>query len=98
MDKDNCNHNWSILREAGPIVTEGRGGDMYPAVFKCNNCELIMTASEALQLSALKNQDISLQNQTILAKHQLGFQKWLSILSFIVSIVAVVIAVLALKG
>ena len=92
MHKDKCDHKWAILRETGPIAIEGRGGEMYPAVFKCNQCELILTASEALQLSALKNQNISLENQTKLAKHQLGFQKWLSVSAFIVSIIAILIA------
>ncbi len=53
-----------------------------------------MTISEAMQLSAVKNQTKSLDNQIKLADHQLGFQKWLSILAFIVSIIAIIVAAL----
>lgn len=95
-DKDNCNHDWIIMREAGPIVTEGRAGEMYPAVFKCQKCNLIMTASEALQLSALKNQKISVDNQTKLADHQLGFEKWRSFVALVFSGIALIISILTL--
>ena len=81
ISKDNCNHRkWTILREAGPVVSEGQGGKMYPAVFKCSKCKLIMTASEALQLSALK--------------HLLGFQRWISVIALILSVIAIGISVI----
>jgi hypothetical protein len=48
MGAEECNHEWTILREAGSMVAEGHGREMYPAVFKCEICKLILTASEAL--------------------------------------------------
>ena len=53
--------------------------------YTCSKCNEWILSSEVLQLEAVKN-------QTILIKHQLGFQKWLSVLAFIISIVAVIIA------
>lgn len=92
MDRNICDHNWKILRESSPRIDEGRGGEMDPAVCQCANCKVIMTLSEAMLLSEVKNQTKSLDNQTKLANHQLGFQKWLSILAFLVSLIAVVVA------
>ena len=55
--------------------------------FTCSKCNEWSTSSDVFQLEAVIN-------QTKLAKHQLGFQKWLSLLAFIVSIIAVIIAAL----
>jgi len=55
--------------------------------YACTKCHEWATPAEVFQLEATIN-------QTKLAKHQLGFQKWLSILAFIVSIVAIIIAAL----
>lgn len=94
MDRNICDHNWTILREAGPRTDTGHGGEMYPAVCQCANCGVTMTTSEAMQLSAVKNQTKSLENQTKLANHQLGFEKWRSIIALIFSGIAIVISIL----
>ncbi|MFA4871869.1 MAG: hypothetical protein WC610_02305 [Patescibacteria group bacterium] len=53
--------------------------------YTCKNCHAWAIPSEVFQLEAI-------ENQTKLANHQLGFQKWLSILAFVVSVAAVIIA------
>lgn len=55
--------------------------------YACSKCNEWSTSTDMFQLEAIIN-------QTKLANHQLGFQKWLSVLAFIVSIVAVIIAAL----
>lgn len=49
-----------------------------PSTYLCKKCNSIMTAAEVFQLEALENLT--------------GFQRWLSILALVVSIVAVIIA------
>lgn len=86
MNKNDCEHDFELFREAGPIVEEGREGEMYPAVFKCANCHLILTASEALQFLAVTNQNK-------LTTYQLGFQRNMSVIAIILSIIAIVVSI-----
>ena len=53
--------------------------------YACSKYNEWPTSADVFQLE-------STINQTKLAQHQLGFQKWLSILAFIVSIIAIIIA------
>lgn len=87
--KDTCEHQFIILREAGPKTGEGQGGEMYPAVMKCHQCNLIMTASEALQLTTVKNQTEQL-------KHLKTFEKRVAIITIVVSASALIISLIAL--
>jgi len=75
-----CNHKW-VHAESVHRLEYG----IAPATFICEKCKVEMTAAEVFQLEAL-------ENQNKLTQHQLGFQKWLSILAFIVSITAILIA------
>lgn len=59
IKRDKCYHRWIVMREASPNTNKGHGGEMDPAVFQCKKCDLILTAAEALQLSAYKNQTIA---------------------------------------
>lgn len=88
-NRDDCNHDWSIMREAGPRVGDGQGGEMYPAVCQCKKYALIMTASEAYQLTAVKNQSEELQ-------HLKTFQKKIAIITILISLGALAISIIAL--
>ena len=59
---------------------------METATFKCENCHIEMSVADVLQLEAL-------ENQTKLARYQLGFQKWLSLAAVIISVASLVISV-----
>jgi len=59
INRNKCYHRWVVMREADANINEGHGGEMFPAVFKCEKCGLILTAAEAMQLSAYKNQTIA---------------------------------------
>ena len=61
-----------------PACIEGK--NVIPAFFECEKCGVEMTSSEVIQMETLK--------------HLVGFQKWLSILAFIVSIVAIFVAII----
>lgn len=80
MIKNDCTHKW---RPSSSVYRSADFG-IAPATFICENCSIEMTVAEVLQLEAL-------ENQTKLARHELGFQKWLSALAFIVSLIAVLI-------
>jgi hypothetical protein len=80
---ENCDHRWSKI----PM-----GSSNKPSIYKCDKCKEEMYVSEIFQYEALKNQTISVENQTKLAKHQLGFQKWLAISAFIISFTALIIS------
>ncbi|MDD5071911.1 MAG: hypothetical protein PHQ42_04220 [Patescibacteria group bacterium] len=58
-NRDKCYHKWTVMREASPNTNKGHGGEIDPAVFQCKKCGLILTAAEAMQLSAYKNQTIA---------------------------------------
>ncbi len=84
MIKDECKqHVWKRIGSAGRQEDVGT----LETPFRCENCPAEMTASEVFQLEAL-------ENQTKLAEHQLGFERWRSIIALILSGFALIISVL----
>ncbi len=55
-------------------------GNVIPALFECEKCKIKMHSSEVVQFETLN--------------HLTGFQKWLSIIAIIISIMALVISFL----
>ena len=51
-----------------------------PAKYECKNCKSWLTASDVYQLETLK--------------HIRGFEKWLSLFAFIISVIALVVAIM----
>jgi len=83
MIKNKCNHEWEMLTSATFISGVGAT----PAFYKCKQCKIIMTAQETFQLEALEN-----QNETL--RHLKGFQKWISVLMGIITILSLLVAIL----
>ena len=81
MIKNNCEHEWEQAKGAEKNSRDPSNSPM----LKCNKCNTLLPASIVFQLEALNNQTKEIQYLT-------GFQKWLSILAFIVSIFAVFVA------
>ena len=70
-----------IKEECNHLWMDTRNGK-----YTCLLCNKWLLASDVFQLEAIKN-------QTKLAKHQLGFQKWLSLVAVIISFISLIIAV-----
>ena len=88
MLKQQCDHVWEKHSQAERELDTGT----IEATFICHGCNTVMTASEVVQLESLNNQAKSLDNQTRLAEHELGFQKILSVIAFVVSVIAILLA------
>ena len=81
----NCKHEWVDTSNAnGFVKADALLRDH--AHFRCEKCNIEMKSHDVFQLEAL-------ENQTKLANHQLGFQKYLSLSAFIVSFIAVLISI-----
>ena len=88
MLKNECAHIWETPNGPEKISRDPSNSPM----LKCAHCNTLMQSSIVFQIEALENQTKSLDNETKLVKHQMGFQKWLSVLALIVSFIAVLVA------
>jgi len=83
MIQSKCDHEWTYRNDYVPY-----GGGQIQPMYGCAKCNKLLPASEVFQIEAL-------ENQTKLARHELGFKKWLSILALIVSILALAVSIVA---
>ncbi len=84
MEALKCKHDWQTLREASPNTNTGHGGEMVPAVFQCSKCKMTLSASEAMQLSELKNLNRTLRLTFI--------STFIAFASLVVSVIAILVA------
>jgi len=83
MIQNKCQHEW---RDSHNYIPPG-GGSVQP-MYKCNQCNKELPASEVFQLEALENQSETL-------KHLKGFQKYIAIVAVVISLIALVVSVLS---
>lgn len=80
--EDNCSHSWALLTPATGVQQDSK--------YLCSKCNTIMTASEVFQLRALENQDKTL-------KHLRGFERWISVIALIISLLALLVSIFKIK-
>lgn len=88
MGYNDCKkHDWKVH-----VASEHTYAGFKPAMYICENCKLIMAASDVLQLKSLENQGESLSRQAASS----AFLKKYYIFTMIVSITALVLSIISL--
>ncbi|XOB41825.1 MAG: hypothetical protein ACKKMS_00275 [Candidatus Nealsonbacteria bacterium] len=82
MIKNKCDHEWEIHTDSRRELEVGA----IPAYFICAKCKRVMTAPEVFQLEALEN-----QNETL--SHVKGFQKNITIVMAVITILSLIVAI-----
>jgi len=83
MIKEECKHIWEKPKGPERVSRDPSNSPM----LKCAKCNILMPATVVYQIEAL-------ENQTKEVKHLTGFQKWVWIVTIIISIVALVVSIL----
>ena len=82
MLQNNCRHEWQLHTPAARQIDVGA----IPAYYVCVKCKTVLTAPEVFQIEALENQNEALRNLK-------GFQKWVAIITVVISSVALVVSI-----
>ena len=85
MLQGGCKHEWKLNAPASRQMDVGA----IPAYYTCTKCNALLTAPEVFQLEALENQNETLRNLK-------GFQKWVAIITVVISSAVLAVSIAAI--